>query len=83
MTNVGRGDAVVRYVIGIMLVVAVFHPDVGWRFETWGDWKHALTAVGVVLVATAVSHICPAYWFFGINTCEGAPRRRDTMWPLR
>ena len=83
MTNVGRSDAVLRYVIGIMLVVAVFHPDLGWRFEAWGNWKHALTAVGVVLVATAVSHICPAYWVFGINTCESALRCRDTMWPLR
>ena len=41
MTNVGRSDAVLRYVIGIMLVVAVFHPDLGWRFEAWGNWKHA------------------------------------------
>ena len=42
MTNVGRRDAVLRYVIGIVLVVAVFHPDLGWRFEAWGNWMPPL-----------------------------------------
>jgi hypothetical protein len=73
MTNVGITDAVFRYVIGILLVVVVLHPDLGWRFEPWYNWKYAIVAVGVVLVVTAASHICPAYWVFGINTWEKEP----------
>jgi Protein of unknown function (DUF2892) len=81
MTNVGRADAVTRYVIGILLVVAVSHPDLGWRFEAWANCTYALIAVAVVLVATAVSHICPAYWVFGVNTCEKEPFRTSRDQP--
>jgi hypothetical protein len=79
MTNVGIRDAVVRYAIGILLLAALFYPDMDWRFEPWGNWKHALTALGIVLVATALSHVCPAYWIFGINTCgkEACKNSRD------
>jgi Protein of unknown function (DUF2892) len=62
-------------------MVAVFHPDLGWRFEAWGNWKYALIAVAVVLVATAVSHICPAYCVSGINTCEKEPFRTSRDQP--
>jgi hypothetical protein len=63
-------------VIGIILLAVVLHPDLNWRFEAWSNWKHALTALGVALVATALSHICPAYWVLGINTCR-------TLWDTR
>ena len=73
MISVGIRDAVLRYSIGIILLAALFHPDLAWPFESWGSWKHALTVIALVLVATAVSHICPAYWIFGINTGEKEP----------
>ncbi|WP_376707345.1 YgaP family membrane protein [Bradyrhizobium japonicum] len=73
MLNVGVRDAVLRYSIGIILLATLFHPDVAWRFESWGSWKHALAVVALVLVATAISHVCPSYWILGINTCDREP----------
>lgn len=70
MSNVGIRDAVIRYAIGILLLAALFYPDLAWRFEPLGNWKHVLTALGIAFVATSLSHICPAYWILGINTCE-------------
>jgi DUF2892 family protein len=70
MINVGIQDAVARYATGILLLVVLFHPAMEWRLEPIGNWKYALTALGLVLVSTSISHLCPGYWIFGINTCE-------------
>jgi len=72
MTNVGNVDRVIRFLIGIILAVAVFVPQFGAFFQGWGNWKYAVTAVGLVLLATAVLRICPAYSVFGINTSAKA-----------
>lgn len=70
MTNIGVQDAVIRYAVGILLLAALFYPEMEWRFEPLGSWKHGLIALGVFAIATSLSHVCPAYWMFGINTCE-------------
>ena len=72
MTNVGNVDRVIRLLIGIILLVAVFVPQFDAFFEGWGNWKYVVAAVGGVLLATAILRICPAYSLFGISTSENA-----------
>jgi len=68
MTNVGNADRVVRFLIGIVLVAAVFVPQLAAYFDGWGNWKYVVTAVGAVLLITAIVRVCPAYSVLGINT---------------
>ncbi len=72
MTNVGSMDRVLRILFGILLVSAVFIPQIGGLLEGWGNWKYVVTAVGVVLLATGAFQVCPAYSILGINTCNRA-----------
>lgn len=68
MTNVGNADRVIRFLAGIVLVAAVFVPQLAAYFDGWGNWKYAVTAVGAVLLVTAIVRVCPAYSALGINT---------------
>ena len=72
MTNVGSVDRALRILFGILLVIAVFIPQIGGLLVGWGSWKYVVTAVGLVLLATGALRICPAYSVLGINTCEKA-----------
>ncbi|WP_431285744.1 YgaP family membrane protein [Humitalea sp. 24SJ18S-53] len=68
MINVGSLDRAIRFVLGAVLLVAPFvFPGV---FAAMGAWRLAVAAVGAVLLGTAVFRFCPAYWLFGIRTCE-------------
>jgi len=67
MANVGNIDRGLRFLVGLGLLVAVFVPQVA-VFDTLGQWKYAVAAVGLVLVATAAFRFCPAYTLFGIRT---------------
>lgn len=66
MTNVGSVDRMLRLLIGAALLVAFFSDF----FAGWGAWKYVVPAVGIVLLATAILRICPAYSLFGINTAK-------------
>lgn len=67
MVNVGSVDRVLRFILGAALAVAPFLlVD---SFAPLGAWRYAVVAVGVVLLATAIFRICPAYLLFGIRTC--------------
>jgi membrane protein YdbS with pleckstrin-like domain len=68
MTNVGNVDRVLRFLIGVVLLLAVFAPQLGGLFDGWGPWKYVVAAVGAVLLATAAIGICPAYSVFGLRT---------------
>jgi hypothetical protein len=61
--NVGKVDRLVRVVLGILLIGNVFfvlqHPA-GW--------------LGIVLVITGLTGICPVYSLLGINTRPAAER---------
>lgn len=56
--NVGNLDAVLRVLIGSLIVIA------GFVFENW--WGLA----GLVLVVTGGLSWCPIYKVFGIQTCK-------------
>lgn len=58
-TNVGSLDRILRIVVGAALILLALTGVIGW----WGY-------IGVVLVATGVIRVCPAYLPFKINTCK-------------
>ena len=70
MINVGNIDRVFRLVAGAALLLVLLVPQLGGMFESWGQWKFAVAAVGFVLLATGAFRICPAYMLFGIRTCR-------------
>ena len=70
MINVGNIDRVFRLVAGAALLLVLLVPQLGGMFESWGQWKFAVAAMGFILLATAAFRICPAYMLFGIRTCR-------------
>jgi hypothetical protein len=71
LANIGSIDRGARLILGAILLLAVFVPQLsGFISGNWGQWKYAVTAVGFVLLATAIFRFCPAYLLFGIRTCK-------------
>ncbi|KJV11070.1 transmembrane protein [Elstera litoralis] len=69
MTNVGGLDRIMRFGVGVLLILFPFVPGLQGLVAGWGVWQYALTAAGVVMVGTAFFRFCPAYVLFGIRTC--------------
>jgi len=65
--NVGRIDRIIRAVVGVVLL-ALGLGYLGAGVATPWDW--VLGIVGLVLLATSVFSVCPAYALFGVRTCE-------------
>lgn len=57
-TNIGTTDRLIRFVVGVLLIVLAATGTVG----LWG-W------IGVVPLLTAFVKYCPAYSILGIRTC--------------
>jgi hypothetical protein len=72
MVNVGSLDRTLRFVLGAVLLIAPFLPPLAGIFASWGSWKYAMAAAGLVLLGTAAFRFCPAYSLFGIRTCKVA-----------
>ncbi len=72
--NVGTADRALRFVLGLVLVAAVFVPPLSGMVADWGSWKYALTAAGLVMLGTAAFRFCPAYTLLGIRTCPAERR---------
>lgn len=62
--NAGRVDRAVRLVLGVMLLGLFGALESPWRY---------LTLLGLVLIATALSGVCPLYRLLGISTCRHPP----------
>ena len=58
-TNVGTIDRTIRILAGLGLIAATLSGAIG----AWG-W------LGLILLATGIVRICPAYLPFGIRTCS-------------
>jgi hypothetical protein len=54
--NMGRGDRIIRGIIGIVILAA------GYLYGSW--WG----LIGLIFLGTALVSWCPAYVPFGINT---------------
>jgi hypothetical protein len=65
--NVGKIDRIVRYALGVLLIVAPFLSGAS-LFQGAMTWVSV--AVGVVLIATAGMKFCPLYRILGVNTCK-------------
>lgn len=70
--NVGSVDRALRFALGIALLVAAFVPPLAGMVAGWGNWKYALTVIGLVMLATALFRFCPAYALLGIRTCPAS-----------
>jgi hypothetical protein len=60
-SNVGKTDAVIRYIIGAILLLAAILVDSPWRW---------LGLIGIIPIVTAAVNFCPVWRLFGINTQE-------------
>jgi len=65
MVNVGTVDRVIRLLIGIAAIAAVFiGPFSG------ADWERiVLGLVGLIMIGTSAIKFCPLYRIFGLRTC--------------
>ncbi len=64
MKNVGKTDKVIRYIVGVVLIVV----GISLQVSTGGFWLLAL--IGIVPIITAAISICPVYLPFGISTSK-------------
>lgn len=66
--NVGTADRIIRLVIGLVALWAVFAgPLAG---DAWG-WERIVAAlVGVIMLATSAFKFCPLYRILGLRTCK-------------
>lgn len=59
--NVGKVDALIRYILGIVLLLMVVLTEGPWRW---------LGLIGIVPIVTAAVSFCPLWRLLGINTQE-------------
>lgn len=69
MANVGGIDRILRFVVGIVLLLVPFVGTSIPALAGLGHWAWVIGAVGLVMLLTAVFRFCPAYVLFGIRTC--------------
>lgn len=64
--NVGTVDRLIRAIIGVALIALPFATTltVGSPALMWGA-----ILVGVVMLAVAITRVCPLYSIFGLKTC--------------
>jgi hypothetical protein len=77
MTNVGVLDAALRFVCGAALL-ALGYGRLGVHLTGGPAW--IVWIAGLLLVVTAIFRYCPAYAFFGTDSCAlypGKDARRD------
>lgn len=60
--NLGTPDRIIRLIVGVMALGLYGALPSPWRY---------LTLLGLVLIATSLSKICPLYRLLGISTCRG------------
>ncbi len=66
--NVGTFDRILRFVLGVALVIAPFATNIA-LFQ--GQAASIVSViVGAVLVLTAIARVCPLYSLLGMRTCR-------------
>lgn len=66
--NLGTADRVVRFIVGIVLLLAPVFDAFGITAST--PLVVASVLIGLVLLATAVFRFCPLYRLIGVSTCR-------------
>jgi len=62
--NVGKTDAMIRYFIGVLLIILAF------VLESNSPWYFFLLLPAIVSIVTGYLGTCGLYALFGINTCK-------------
>lgn len=62
--NVGKTDAIIRYVLGVVLIILAF------VLESNSPWYFLLLLPALVSIVTGYLGTCGLYSLFGINTCK-------------
>jgi len=62
--NVGKTDAMIRYFIGVVLIILAF------VLESNSPWYFFLLLPAIVSIVTGYLGTCGLYALFGINTCK-------------
>lgn len=66
--NVGTVDRIVRAILGVGLLYLAFFSGVP-QFEA-APLRYGAAALGIVMLAVAVTRVCPIYAVLGIRTCR-------------
>lgn len=66
--NVGSVDRAIRYILGLVLIIAPFANIFG--IGSSAALTYGAIIVGAILVATAFFKVCPIYRLLGISTCS-------------
>lgn len=66
--NVGMWDRLVRFIIGITLILAPLGNLMG--LGSNATLAYVLIAIGAVLVLTSMFRFCPLYRVLGLSTCR-------------
>jgi len=66
--NVGTLDRVLRFVVGLVLVIAPFTTNMALLQGTTAATISVI--IGAVLVLTAAFRVCPLYSLLGMRTCR-------------
>lgn len=67
--NVGGIDRILRFVVGVVLILVPFVGGAVPALAGLGGWAWLIGAVGLVMLLTAIFRFCPAYVLLGINSC--------------
>jgi Inner membrane protein YgaP-like, transmembrane domain len=68
--NVGSFDRAIRLIVGVALILA---PHLAESPALKGEYAlYGLSAVGAILILTAVFSFCPLYRIIGVRTCSKA-----------
>lgn len=68
--NVGTGiDRIGRTIIGIALL------DLGLVGPIGMTWRIVALVIAVIVLATAIIRVCPAYAILGISTCKDEEKK--------
>lgn len=71
MRNIGSADRAIRLFVGVLLLVVGLGAFIGipGTPAIGSLWHWLALIVGVVMTATALLRVCPAYSLFGLNSC--------------
>lgn len=64
-SNVGKTDKIVRWLVGLALIV------VGIIYKSW--WG----AIGLIPITTALLGFCPFYSIIGLSSCEESHYKKE------
>ncbi|WP_109314882.1 YgaP family membrane protein [Pseudovibrio ascidiaceicola] len=68
MANVGTIDRILRFIIGVVLIVLPLSTNISLFAQPL--FFYGAIIVGIVMLLVSAVRICPLYSIFGIKTCR-------------